>query len=119
MESTLGIRNGIPPKFSLSSTKQRGTSLATQELSNANTAFRLLAVNGVSLGLAIIANMSLLLNMARRLSFSIAQPITIIGWYLSSVLLIADLASIIHIVKVPGQRRALTQVSYTRYHIYN
>ena len=56
--------------------------------------------------------MSLLLNMARRLSFSIAQPITILGWYLSSILLIADLASIIHIVKVPGQRRALTQAFY-------
>ena len=79
---------------------------------NANPSFRLLAVNGVSLGLAIIANFSLLLNMARRLSFSIAQPITIVGWYLSSFLLIADLASIIHIVKVPGQRRALTQAFY-------
>ncbi|KAF6222885.1 hypothetical protein HO133_000936 [Letharia lupina] len=72
----------------------------------------LLAVNGASLGLAIIANFSLLLNMARRLSFSVAQPITILGWYLSSILLIADLASIIHIVKVPGQRRALTQAFY-------
>lgn len=78
----------------------------------ANSASRLLAVNGVSLGLAIIANFSLLLNMARRLSFSVAQPVTIIGWYLSSILLIADLASIIHIVKVPGQRRALTQAFY-------
>ena len=77
-----------------------------------NSAFRLLAVNGISLGLAIIANFSLLLNMARRLSFPIAQPITILGWYLSSILLIADLASIIHIVKVPGQRRALTQAFY-------
>ncbi len=27
--------------------------------------------------------------MARRLSFSIAQPITIVGWYIASVLLIA------------------------------
>lgn len=79
---------------------------------NANSASRLLAVNGISLGLAIIANFSLLLNMARRLSFSVAQPITILGWYLSSILLIADLASIIHIVKVPGQRRALTQAFY-------
>ena len=91
-------------------TRKKRTSSARQW--NADTAFRLLAVNGVSLGLAIIANFSLLLNMARRLSFSIAQPITIIGWYLSSILLIADLASIIHIVKVPGQRRALTQAFY-------
>lgn len=80
--------------------------------SNANLISRLLAINGISLGLAIIANFSLLLNMARRLSFSVAQPITVVGWYLSSILLIADLASIIHIVKVPGQRRALTQAFY-------
>lgn len=50
--------------------------------------------------------------MARRLAFSIAQPITILGWYLASILLIGDLTAIIHIVKVPGQRRALTQAFY-------
>ena len=50
--------------------------------------------------------------MARRLAFSIAQPITIIGWYLASILLIGDLTAIIHIVKVPGERRALTQAFY-------
>ena len=50
--------------------------------------------------------------MARRLAFSIAQPITILGWYLASLLLIGDLAAIIHIVKVPGERRALTQAFY-------
>lgn len=110
MEMTLEIRNGIFPQPSPSSMKHREAPLPA--LSNANSAFRLLAVNGVSLGLAIIANFSLLLNMARRLSFSIAQPITITGWYLSSIFLIADLASIIHIVKVPGQRRALTQAFY-------
>ena len=54
--------------------------------------------------------------MARRLSFPIAQPITIIGWYISSFLLIADISSIIHIVKVSGERRALTQAFY--YAIY-
>lgn len=78
----------------------------------ANEKLRLLANNGVSLGLALIANFALLLNMARRLSFSIAQPITIIGWYLSSIFLIADLAGIIHVVKIPGERRALTQAFY-------
>lgn len=93
-------------------TIQREADLRCKDSLNAYTAFRLLAVNGVSLGLAIIANFSLLLNMARRLSFSIAQPITILGWYFSSILLIADLASIIHIVKVSGQRRALTQAFY-------
>lgn len=100
-----------PDPFPLRRTREHQTSRCKDVL-NANTEFRLLAVNGVSLGLAIIANFSLLLNMARRLSFSVAQPITIIGWYMSSILLIADLASIIHIVKVPGQRRALTQAFY-------
>jgi len=71
-----------------------------------------LAVNGVSLGFALISNFSLLLNMTRRLSFPIAQLITIIGWYLSSFLLVGDLAAVIHIVKVPGERRALTQAFY-------
>ncbi|MCJ1386671.1 Potassium channel [Xylographa soralifera] len=39
----------------------------------------LIAINAVSLVIALIANMSLLFNMARRLPFSIAQPITIVG----------------------------------------
>ena len=95
-----------------SSINQRHRIYRCKDQLSANTAFRLLAVNGLSLGFAIIANFSLLLNMARRLSFPVAQPITIIGWYLSSILLIADVASIIHIVKVPGQRRALTQAFY-------
>ena len=73
---------------------------------------RLLAVNGLSLGFALISNFSLLLNMARRLSFPIAQPITIIGWYLSSLLLVGDIAGVIHIVKIPHERRALTQAYY-------
>lgn len=52
----------------------------------------LIAVNSVSLAMALIANMALVLNMARRLSFAIAQPITIIGWYISGFLLIALVA---------------------------
>ena len=109
----LGIRNGNPALSLafLSSSEGHGFSRC-KDVRSADAASRLLAVNGLSLGLAIIANFSLLLNMARRLSFPVAQPITIIGWYLSSILLIADIASIIHIVKVPGQRRALTQAFY-------
>ncbi|KAI0394229.1 voltage-gated potassium channel [Xylariaceae sp. FL0594] len=49
----------------------------------------LLAVNAVQLVIAVVANAALLLNMTRRLPFSIAQPITIVGWYVSSFLLIA------------------------------
>ena len=102
----------LPPILSFLKPPERKRTSRCKDFFNANTLLRILAVNGVSLGLAIIANFSLLLNMARRLSFSVAQPITILGWYLSSILLIADLASIIHIVKVPGQRRALTQAFY-------
>ena len=50
--------------------------------------------------------------MAHRLSFSVAQSVTIIGWYISSVLLISLVAAAVHIVKVPGENRALTQAFY-------
>lgn len=72
----------------------------------------LIAVNAVSLTLALIANFALLLNMARRLSFSVAQSVTIIGWYISSILLISLVAAAVHIVKIPGENRALTQAFY-------
>lgn len=41
---------------------------------------RLVGVNAAQLVIAIISNLFLLLNMARRVRFLIAQPITIIGW---------------------------------------
>jgi potassium channel subfamily K len=41
---------------------------------------RLIAINAAQLAIALISNLFLLLNMARRVRFSIAQPITIIGW---------------------------------------
>jgi potassium channel subfamily K len=49
----------------------------------------LLAVNAVQLAIAVVANVFLLLNMTKRVRFSIAQPVTIAGWYISSILLIA------------------------------
>ncbi|KAL1301593.1 hypothetical protein AAFC00_005823 [Neodothiora populina] len=54
----------------------------------------LLALNSVSVASALIANGALLLNMSRRLKFVIAQPITIIGFLLSTGLLMADLIAI-------------------------
>ncbi|CZR52236.1 probable potassium channel [Phialocephala subalpina] len=48
----------------------------------------LIGINAAQLALAIISNFFLLMNMAKRVRFSIAQPITIIGWYLSSFALI-------------------------------
>lgn len=41
---------------------------------------RLIVVNALQLVIAVISNVFLLLNMARRVRFSIAQPITIVGW---------------------------------------
>ena len=49
----------------------------------------LIAVNAVSLVFALIANLTLLLNMAQRIPFKIAQPFTIAGFWLASILLIA------------------------------
>ncbi|KAK2013336.1 ion channel protein [Colletotrichum eremochloae] len=49
----------------------------------------LIIVNAIQLIIAIISNVFLLLNMARRVRFSLAQPITIAGWYISAVCLIA------------------------------
>ena len=76
---------------------------------------RLLAVNAISLVLAIIANLALLLNMARRLSFSVAQPITITGFYIASILLIALVTAAAHDPNFrlpPDADRALTQAFY-------
>lgn len=56
-------------------------------------AIRLLAINGVSLVSALVANAALLLNMANRARFEIAQPITVLGFYLSAFLLIGLLAA--------------------------
>ncbi|KAL8683109.1 MAG: hypothetical protein Q9186_000923 [Xanthomendoza sp. 1 TL-2023] len=72
----------------------------------------LIAINTISLLLALVANLALLLNMARRLSFAIAQPITIVGWFISSILLIALVVTATYGLKLPGQDRALTQAFY-------
>ncbi|KAI0142860.1 voltage-gated potassium channel [Xylariaceae sp. FL1272] len=53
----------------------------------------LYVVNAIQLVIALAANVFLLLNMTKRVRFSIAQPITIAGWYISSILLVALLAT--------------------------
>lgn len=50
---------------------------------------RLLVVNAIQLAMAIISNAFLLLNMTRRVRFSIAQPITIVGWLISAICLMS------------------------------
>lgn len=74
---------------------------------------RLIAVNAISLVCALIANMSLLLNMARRVPFQVAQPITIIGFWTASILLIALIAVASHHFHAVGvKNQALTQAYY-------
>lgn len=53
----------------------------------------MLAINSISLGFAVAANVCLLLNLARRMPFTVAQPLAIGGWLLASFLLIAALAT--------------------------
>lgn len=76
--------------------------------------FRLLTINSISLVFALIANFTLLLNMGRRLSFRIAQPITIVGWYVASVMLIAlvSVASTSQFRIEPRTEHALSQAFY-------
>lgn len=75
---------------------------------------RLIAVNAVSLACALVANFSLLLNMARRLKFNIAQPITIGGFALAAILLIAliAVASSSYFRIQPAEAHALSQAFY-------
>lgn len=74
---------------------------------------RLLAINAISLALALTSNLCLLLNMARRLSFSVAQPITIVGWYIASMLLIALVCVTEVDLKLRAEQiRDLTQAFY-------
>lgn len=74
----------------------------------------LIAVNAVSLTFALIANMSLLLNMAKRVRFEIAQPITILGFWTASILLIGlqIYAGTSHFHAAGVRSQALTQAFY-------
>ncbi|KAK3695928.1 hypothetical protein LTR37_018283 [Vermiconidia calcicola] len=80
----------------------------------------MIAINAVSLVSALIGNAALLLNMARRIKFALAQTITISGFLLAGVLLIADMLALTtqphYAIKVPElmdpQRHALTQAFY-------
>ncbi|KAK5113187.1 hypothetical protein LTR85_011005 [Meristemomyces frigidus] len=76
-------------------------------------------VNALSLAFALLGNGSLLLNMGRRLKFSIAQPITIIGFILAGVLLIIDMVVMTSTqdyfltgASAPSARHALTSAFY-------
>ncbi|OJJ44263.1 hypothetical protein ASPZODRAFT_71853 [Penicilliopsis zonata CBS 506.65] len=72
-----------------------------------------LVINGLSVVFAIIANFVLLMEMARRIPFAVAQPIIIIGWYISSILLLCLLAVFAHLMNQPQNAGySLTQSYY-------
>ncbi|KAH8746163.1 potassium channel-like protein [Hyaloscypha sp. PMI_1271] len=73
----------------------------------------LIGVNAAQLAVALISNLFLFLNMAGRVRFSIAQCIIIIGWYISSVSLIALTATVATLLKFASPSEyALTQAYY-------
>jgi len=79
----------------------------------------LIAINVISLACALAGNAALLLSMARRVRFSIAQPITILGFLFAGILLIADMAALtasptyyLTGPNAPGARHALTEAFY-------
>ncbi|RMD44384.1 hypothetical protein DV735_g681, partial [Chaetothyriales sp. CBS 134920] len=73
-----------------------------------------LILNSLSLVISLAANLSLFLNMARRLPFNIAQPITILGFWIASVLLIV----IIVCASVNPWRRDIKHQSLTQAYYY-
>ncbi len=62
---------------------------------------RLVGINGAQLAIALIANVFLLLNMAQSVRFSIAQPITVCGWWISSFVLMGLCATANGPMKLP------------------
>lgn len=94
--------------------------IRTKPSSLADTALQPQAINAVSLLSAVVGNASLLMNMARRLKFSTAQPITISGFLLAGILLVADVAAlaskpnygITDLKAVPSINHALSQAFY-------
>lgn len=74
---------------------------------------RLTAVNAVSFAIAILANITLLAKNFGRISFDIASFITIIGWHISSFLLIGLVAAApAHLPLAAGEARRLSQGYY-------
>jgi potassium channel subfamily K len=105
-------RQYIPPGGTQSTSEQAGLTLPDPPF--------LIALNVASLVCALVGNASLLLNMAQRVRFSVAQPITIAGFLLAGFLLIADLAAlggsrnyaITRPEAIPNERHSLTGAFY-------
>lgn len=62
----------------------------------------LVAVNAVSLVIAVIANLFLLAQMAGRIRFSLGSPVTILGFYISGFIDIALVAAAPSVLPLPA-----------------
>lgn len=72
----------------------------------------LVAVNAVSLAIAIIANMALLAHMTKRVRFNIAAPVIIGGWYLAGFIDVALVAAVPTHVPLPPDPMATWSQAY-------
>ncbi|EAW09339.1 potassium channel family protein [Aspergillus clavatus NRRL 1] len=88
LAGTLGPMASAFNICSLSETWSREFDTANGRIKSIPDPDWVIEVNAVSLACAIVSNLVLLWSMARRISFVVAQPIIIIGWYISSILLI-------------------------------
>ncbi|KAK5109596.1 hypothetical protein LTR62_006833 [Meristemomyces frigidus] len=61
----------------------------------------LVAINALSIAIAIIANLTLLSHMTEHVRFNISAPITIIGWFVPGVIDIAMVAAAPRLVPLP------------------
>ncbi|KAK4549420.1 hypothetical protein LTR36_006417 [Oleoguttula mirabilis] len=72
----------------------------------------LVAVNAVSLAIAIIANFALLLNMTGRIRFNTGAPIVIMGWYTAGFIDIALVAAAPTHLPLPADPMATYSQAY-------
>ncbi|KAJ7051018.1 hypothetical protein C8F01DRAFT_673548 [Mycena amicta] len=72
------------------------------------------AITGLSLAFSLIANVLLLANFGHVVRYSLAQPFTIVLWYLSSILLIIPLGMTTTTLSMPASDPAyeMTQAYY-------
>lgn len=69
-------------------------------------------MNSVSLACAIVANLLLLFNFARRIRYNVAQPLTILLWYISAILLLVPLCLTRVLTIEPTTSHAFSQSYY-------
>lgn len=76
-------------------------------------ASRLYVVIAIALAIAILANLALFGHMTNRVKFSVAVPLTIVGFYISSFLLIGLVAAAPKYLPLPaGENRTFSQAYY-------